>query len=71
MQGGGGGGGGVGGTVLYCMGTFRGWFVPRIYGCFIALPTNPLSHGVTHSIGAQKLLRASGNTYDQKRVGAN
>ena len=51
--GGGGGGDGGGGTVLYCMGTFRGWFVPRIYGCFIALPTNPLFRGVTHSIGGE------------------
>ena len=40
-------------TVLYCVETFRGWFVPRIYKCFIALPTNPLFHGVTHSIGGE------------------
>ena len=30
-----------------------------------------LVQGVTHSIGGQKLLPASGDTYDQKREGAN
>ena len=40
-------------TVLYCTQTFRRWFVQHGYWCFNAVPTNPLSSGVTHSIGGK------------------
>ena len=60
---------GGGGTVLYCVQTLR-LVCAAFYWCFNALPTNPVSTGVSHSIGAAIKEKAYLREYrNQERVG--